>query len=107
MATVKQKKAAKILNDYFKEYSGRYLYLLRCNKYYKIGISSSLEQRIDYLQIGNPYEIDLLMAVKIGNSLESEKLLHERFSHRRVRGEWFELDTKELEEVKDLMCRVI
>lgn len=36
---------------------------------------------------------------------ETERLLHKEFSHKRQRGEWFDLTFKELQQLKGIMQR--
>ena len=53
----------------------------------KIGETDDVEGRIRALQTANPEELSLLG--RIPCELHSEKSLHERFKHLRLRGEWF------------------
>lgn len=62
----------------------------------KIGISSKPKVRERTLQGEDPF-ISIL-ATKPGKGTD-EKILHSRFSHRRVRGEWFRLTDEDLEEL--------
>jgi hypothetical protein len=53
----------------------------------KIGISVDLAARLRQLQDNNHERLRLLRSIK-GTDAQ-EKLIHRRFSHLRVRGEWF------------------
>jgi hypothetical protein len=80
-----------------------YVYLMRdlTNNYYKIGISNSPKYREKTLQAEKP-SIELVIAKKYPNRkiAESfEKALHQTYSEKRIRGEWFELDEKEIENI--------
>jgi len=116
MATIKQKKAAKKRkwNEQQKEIRGikklqklfkrpspqdlwLYLYLIKCHKYYKIGVAFDIENRLNSLQCGNPYKLDLIIAVKNPDSKELEEILHKKFEDKRVRREWFELSQKDVD----------
>jgi hypothetical protein len=76
------------------------VYFIRCGSKesdpVKIGRTSNLEMRIKELQVGNPYELDLLFKLDC-ESNEQAKML-ERFLHRQMyrmyhlRGEWFKID---------------
>lgn len=69
-----------------------YVYFLsaKCEGYpVKIGLTLNRESRFSALQTSIPYDIDVigLWAVK---DKSAERDLHKRFSHIRLRGEWFE-----------------
>lgn len=68
-----------------------YIYVIRCHKYYKIGIASNIESRINSLQCGNPYRLEIVYAIKAPNARYTEEKLHEYFKENRYFREWFEL----------------
>ena len=103
MATVKQKKAAQELEDKFRVYKGSWLYLIKCDEFYKIGIAWDVESRLNSLQCGNPYELELVWAVKAIDAKNAEKLLHEDFKDKRVFREWFVLNDADVERIKKLV----
>ena len=73
-------------------------YIMKDNSgYYKIGRSINPLSRLKVLGIGNP-TIELCFYIK-GNH---EHELHKRFNSKRINGEWFRLDEKDLEYIKDL-----
>jgi hypothetical protein len=41
---------------------------------------------------GSPYELKLLATIP--DTVASERLLHNEFSHRQVRGEWFKFESR-------------
>ena len=102
MTTNKQLLTLRKIKKEFEMYNGRYLYLIKCNEYYKIGIAFDLDQRLSSLQGGNPYELEVVCAFKIKDARESEKLLHELFKDKRQLGEWFKLDYKDVEVIINL-----
>lgn len=63
------------------------IYFIRSGKYVKIGYSKNPKKRLDELQTGNPEKLKLI-AVMQGN-LQTEKSLHDLYSNKRIRGEWF------------------
>jgi hypothetical protein len=75
-----------------------YVYILKCNEYYKIGIAVFPERRIGELQVGNPYELEIVATYKFPKHRVSymEKRLHRAFEHWNVRGEWFLLSDAKL-----------
>lgn len=79
-------------------YNGACVYLIRdlsITGYFKIGFSNSLPRRIGELSDTKlPVELDLRIVHYIPTSdpCKVEMMLHRRFRHKRVRGEWFDLD---------------
>ncbi|HXB40077.1 MAG TPA: GIY-YIG nuclease family protein [Bacteroidia bacterium] len=72
------------------------------NHYYKIGISNEPEWREKTLQSEKP-SIKLIVAKKFVNrriAANLEKALHDSYSHKRIRGEWFQLDKEDIEEIR-------
>lgn len=63
------------------------IYFITDGEYIKIGFSDAPELRIATLQTASPRELRIL-AIMPGDTLK-EVELHNRFSHLRVRGEWF------------------
>ncbi len=84
-----------------------YVYLMidTINNFHKIGISNSPEYREKTLQSDKP-TIELISAKKfpsrkIAESIE--KALHTTFADKRLRGEWFELNDTEIDEIKETL----
>lgn len=77
----------------------KYLYVLQCNEYVKFGISSNPKYRVSSLQTGNPYKINLLLAIIYKDCFEIEKNIHKYYDEKRERGEWFFID----EEIKSFV----
>jgi hypothetical protein len=72
------------------------------NQYHKIGISNKPEWREKTLQSEKP-TIELIASKKfISRKIASsfEKALHESYEDKRIRGEWFRLDAKDIQEIK-------
>lgn len=96
-------------NDSIKEILTEFcfVYLMHdtSNGYYKIGISNSPEYRERTLQSEKP-TIEMIASKKfpIRKIAESiEKALHDTYSEKRLRGEWFELDAKDVEHIKETL----
>jgi hypothetical protein len=73
------------------------------NKYHKIGISNKPEYREKTFQSEKP-TIELICNKrfpnrKIANSFE--QALHQAYSDKRIRGEWFSLDFNDVEDIKE------
>lgn len=61
----------------------------------KIGHCKDAWRRRENLQIGSPFPL-YLRGTLPGGAAE-EKILHDKFRHLRVRGEWFDLDPSAIE----------
>jgi hypothetical protein len=84
--------------------SSCFVYLMKdeTNGYYKIGISNKPEYREKTLQSEKP-TIVLLSAKEYPTRIIAEAIesaLHKAFESKRIRGEWFELDEKDVREIK-------
>jgi predicted GIY-YIG superfamily endonuclease len=80
------------LNKKVKPQKGRYVYLLHSGKnLYKIGIANIVEKRIQELQTGSPYKIQLVAKKLHENAITAEAKLHKAFSKYQegLTGEWF------------------
>lgn len=61
----------------------------------KIGTSTRVTARLDMIRCNNPGEVSLIAQICGGRRVEA--VLHEHFSHVRVRGEWFASDPELIE----------
>ena len=70
---------------------------------YKIGFTrGNVNKRIKELQTGCPYEIQVVDSYCSEYGMIIERSLHNKYSHNKTYGEWFELGLKEELEFKDL-----
>ena len=72
-----------------------FVYLIKCmNKdgFIKIGVAKDIQSRLDTMQTGCPYRLELLASIRCisrGQAYEMERKLHILFKKHRIRGEWF------------------
>ncbi len=70
-----------------------YVYLIHCVgfPYYKIGITTAKTpvERLQTLQTGLPFKLELLISMPITNANQAEQYLHKYYGKYRIRGEWF------------------
>ena len=87
-----------------------YLYLLKCQQYFKIGIANDISRRMCEMQVGNPFpisrEASLCFASKDA-ALTAEKSLHGLFSKSAVSGEWFDLGDDASFVFYDGVCQIL
>ena len=81
-----------------------YVYLMidTTNNFYKIGISNHPKYREHTLQSDKP-TIELLCAKKFPSRTIAEAIesaLHRSYANKRIRGEWFNLDASDIEDIK-------
>lgn len=82
-----------------------YLLIDTSNQLYKIGISKSAKYREKTLQSEKP-SVKMLAKKQFVNrrmAASFEKALHETYSHKRKRGEWFLLDENDVQELLDTL----
>jgi len=82
-----------------------FVYLMHdtSNGYYKIGISNKPNYREKTLQSEKP-TIEMIISKKfpIRKIAESfEKSLHDVYSEKRIRGEWFSLNENDVQHIKE------
>lgn len=74
--------------EYQQKQCSGYVYLLKCDEFYKIGYSKCVEQRIHQLDV-RPYKITLLMKWHSDIAYNIEQALHEIYKQYRVDNEWY------------------
>lgn len=78
-----------------------YVYLAASNNgSWKIGTTRDIERRLSQLQHQSPTLIRLETWTFSEDPRNLEKMLHEKFSAKRLYGEWFELSPEDVEEIK-------
>lgn len=66
-----------------------YVYVVRCQRFHKIGWSADPARRLPHYQVHNPYPVALVGTVP--GTREDEAAWHREHAAKRVRGEWFRL----------------
>lgn len=94
-------KFSKVNKNNKKNKNNKYIYLLKSNNKYKIGISDDVEKRCSILSTGNPYKIVIIYKKMINNARTQEKKLHTIFRKKRVQGEWFKLNDNDVSHIID------
>ena len=75
----------------------QYIYLIRCQNFYKIGVANDVQSRLAQLSTGNPFPLELMAAFGFENANAIEAVFHQKFASRWQRGEWFSLNPPEIE----------
>ena len=87
--------------SYTKNNNVGYIYLIRDKLgNIKIGKSINYKRRINDINNTIPQNIDILLVAKIPNYGKIEAHLHRIFKSKRLKGEWFKLNDKDLEKIE-------
>lgn len=77
-----------------------YIYVIEVEGHYKIGVSKNPKSRFgEYTKLYK--EPSVIICEKVKGYDIMEKKLHERYSNKNERGEWFLLDEKDIEEIRN------
>ena len=76
-----------------------FIYIVECGKYYKIGITLDIKNRMGSIQTDNPHKLRLIFCQKTIEYQNLEAYCHNRFKDKRIRGEWFELTIEDVKEI--------
>lgn len=85
-----------------------FIYLMQSveNGYYKIGVSKNPNTRLKQLQTGNSSEMKLIESFESEYARKIETFLHNKHSHVKKKGEWFELSLNDEVRFKE-ECTII
>jgi hypothetical protein len=69
------------------------IYAIRCHDYVKVGLSDNLEQRLHSFELGNPYDLEVLIyrSVPRWYRKEFETMVHQALDAHAHRREWFKV----------------
>lgn len=84
-----------------------YIYILKFEKYYKIGKTININKRLEIISPEMPEKPKIIRSYKSGNIDKDEKYLHEIYKEKRTNGEWFLLSDDDLQEIDKYYYRKI
>ena len=77
-----------------------HIYIMECDGKYKIGNSKNVERRKKQLD-HRPFPVQIVYkSPELKNVIDYERELHEVFENKKISGEWFNLDTMDIEIIK-------
>jgi len=79
-----------------------FVYLLKGDNLYKIGATTNLKQRLKDIKYKNDFDINLVSHIQTKDMFVLEKYLHNKFSEKRKKYEWFELNKEDVDFIKSL-----
>lgn len=99
-----QNEIQKIIDSPFPEGNAPgYIYFVQehMNGTFKIGKTKHIEKRMNVFGVKLPFKNELIYLIKTGNHHQSEVAFHKHFFHKRLEGEWFELNQEDITWVKE------
>lgn len=73
-----------------------YVYLIKSDFGYKIGKTVNIKSRTSLFDVRLPFPIKLINYAWYENYTAAERALHVKFGHKRLEGEWFDLDASDI-----------
>jgi len=76
-----------------------FVYIIQSGRdsYYKVGFSAANPQRrLASMQVSTPEELTLVYYIESDRAATIEKLIHSMLRNNHIRGEWFNLDDRDL-----------
>ncbi len=80
-----------------------YVYFVQehMNGTFKIGKTKHIEKRMNVFGVKLPFKNELIYLIKTGNHHQTEVAFHNHFSHKRLEGEWFQLNQDDVVWIKE------
>lgn len=69
----------------------------------KIGYARNPKSRFKDIDVASPVEVNLRFTCRVQNAASVEKMLHEKHSHKKIKGEWFLLSEEDLIEIEKVV----
>jgi len=79
-----------------------YVYLLKSGGLYKIGRAENFKQRLGFYKTENPFNVEVIAQFYVEDSIKTERLLLDTFKNKKVKGEWFNLNDKDIQKFQKL-----
>jgi hypothetical protein len=80
-----------------------YIYIIKSDFGWKIGKATDFESRFSSIQTSSPVKLILERVFSVNDFDNAEKNLHKLFKEKHIRGEWFNLDIKDLDHIKNYL----
>ena len=77
-----------------------WIYIIKSGSYYKIGKTKNIIGRLKTHQVSSPFDLEIIHKKELFNHPAIEESLHNIFSKKRTRSEWFNLDKNDLNFLK-------
>lgn len=77
-----------------------YVYVVEGGGYYKIGMTSHVDNRLAQIKPALPFEVTIAHTIKTDDMAGLEARFHKYFAKQRCNGEWFQLSKDDVEWLK-------
>jgi len=77
-----------------------YVYLIESPHGYKIGKTVNIKQRTRLFEVKLPFPIELLNYAWFENYSKAERDFHIKYAEKRTEGEWFDLNSEDIDFIK-------
>lgn len=87
------------------KYEPGYIYVIQdvdVTGYCKIGRSVDPASRLRHFGVKLPFSCEMIHMFKVNNMFNAETSLHKKYKGKRVRGEWFNLTSRDIRYIKSL-----
>jgi Meiotically Up-regulated Gene 113 (MUG113) protein len=78
-----------------------YVYILKGDRYYKIGRTADIQQRLTPMTVKAPFPLEVVVLMPSQDMAHTEKSLHIRFAEKHRRGEWYDLTEDDLTLIRE------
>ena len=95
----------KISNKKTEKNESGLVYLLKSvqdDPVYKIGVTNNIDKRLPQIATKLPFKVKLEHKIEHDNIYQLESDLHNKFSDKRLNGEWFSLEMEDITYIKKL-----
>lgn len=79
------------------------VYLMCCEGYHKIGITSNIAARLSALDGSTPFSVTLIHSKKVADAPRIEKELHIKYKEFNTKKEWFNLTDAQVKEITEYL----
>ena len=74
----------------------RFIYLLECKNFYKIGFARDIRHRMHGYRVNNPFDVRVVYHKWTRDYKEFEEWIFNNFSERHHKGEWFDFSPNDI-----------
>ena len=83
--------------------SSIYIFEIKDMNLFKIGVSNNVYRRFRDIESSSPFSVNLLFEKKLDNTYDLEETIHNYFSDKHVKSEWFQFNSNEIEDVYNII----
>jgi len=83
-----------------------YVYLIKQDKYYKIGRAQNIKSRVKIYKTENPKPIKIILQNQVDDYIKVETELLRKYKHKQYRGEWFLLNNQDVKDIEQCLNKV-